>query len=89
MFLNWFRSETRAAASDDHHFFVEKIRVRHPLQPVDTFVVVGWALILAKCGLASVAIHRWQIPVHDIYVWGPSVFFGAVCTWLYLTREEK
>lgn len=79
----------RDAANDADHFFVEKVRVHRPLHPVDAFVVVGWVLILTKCVLASIAIRRWEIPIHDFYVWGPSCIFGAVCTYLYLTREEK
>jgi hypothetical protein len=89
VFVNWFRSETREAASDPDHFFVEKVTVRRPLHSVDAFVVIGWTLILVKCVLASLAIHRWAIPIHDLYIWGPSFIFGAVCTYLYLTREEK
>ena len=85
MFFPWLTREANASHED---LFVEKVTVRRPWRPVDAFVIVGWSLILLKCVLASVAIHRWSMPIHDLYVWGPSVIFGAVCTWLYLRREE-
>jgi hypothetical protein len=85
VFLNWFKRED---AVQHEAWFVERVRVRRPLRPLDAFVVGGWLLILVKCVLASIAIRRWEIPVHEIYVWGPSVLLGAVCTLLYLRREE-
>ncbi len=69
-------------------WFVGKVTVRRPWHPVDRFVVGGWLLIITKCILASIAIHRWDIPIHDFYVWGPSFIFGGLCTLLYLRRES-
>ena len=90
MIFNSLRFATRHVPSpDDDALFVQKVKVPRRLHPVDAFVLVGWALILGKCVLASLAIHRWQIPIDDFYVWGPSCIFGALCTWLYLTRPEK
>ncbi len=65
--------------------FVSRVTVRRPrrFHGIDGFVLVGWVLILAKCALASVAIRRWDIPIDDFYVWGPSIMFGALCTGLY------
>jgi hypothetical protein len=85
VFLNLFRRDDAA-----HHeiYFVEKVTVRRAWRPIDAFVIVGWSLIFAKCVLASIAIHYWDAPIHDFYVWGPSVIFGGVCTFLYLRREE-
>ena len=85
MFLNWFK---RDDALQHEACFVDKVRIRRPLRPVDAFVVVGWLLILAKCVFATVAIRHWNIPVHDLYIWGPSLLLGAVCSLLYLRREE-
>lgn len=85
MFVNWFK---RDEAAHQEAWFVEKVSVRRPTHPIDTFIVVGWSLILLKCVLASLAIHHWDVPIHDFYVWGPSVIFGALCTFLYLRREE-
>ena len=87
VFLNWFRSDAREAAGHDD-WFIEKVTVRRPLHAVDAFVVTGWCLIVVKCVLASIAIHHWDIPIHDAYVWGPSWIFGGVCTYLYLRSEE-
>jgi hypothetical protein len=86
VFLIWF---SRDEAANHEVYFVEKVTVRRRWHPVDTFVVVGWALILTKCVLASIAIHHWDAPIHDFYVWGPSLIFGGVCTFLYLRREEE
>lgn len=85
MWFNWFKSDAEA----HEELFVEKVTVRHPWRPVDSFVVVSWALIVTKCVLASFAIHHWHVPIHDLYVWGPSFIFGGVCTFLYLRREEE
>ncbi len=85
MFLNWF---SRDEAAHHESYFVAKVTVRRPRHPVDAFIVGGWSLILTKCVLASLAIHHWDVPVHDLYVWGPSLVFGGVCTFLYLRRDD-
>lgn len=87
MFLNWFRPEVREAGGNGA-WFVDKVTVRRRRHPVDGFVIGGWTLILIKCILASWAMERWDVPIHDFYVWGPSFILGAVCTFLYLRREE-
>ncbi|BET66484.1 hypothetical protein ASA1KI_14020 [Opitutales bacterium ASA1] len=89
MAIHWSRHEPgRGAGSGDDPFFVSRVTVREKRhwRPVDAFVVVGWSLILGKCVLASWAIERWSVPVSDFYVWVPSCVFGALCTWLYLSR---
>ena len=85
VFINWIKAE----AGDGEHRFVESIEMRRRARPVDAFVIGGWTLILVKCVLASLAIRRWDIPIHDFYVWGPSLMFGALCTWLYLRGEAE
>jgi hypothetical protein len=85
VFLNWFN---RDEAAHHEEYFIEKVTVRRPMHPIDAFVVVGWTLILTKCALASFAISHWNVPVDPGYIWWPSVIFGAVCTFLYLRREE-
>jgi len=64
------------------------VRRVHRFRSLDTFILIGWALILLKCVLASFAILRWDIPIADFYVWGPSIMFGALCTGLHLSRGE-
>jgi hypothetical protein len=85
--FNWFRIAPRRIVSPTFEVVDESPPPRRQVHPVDSFVVGGWILILTKCILASIAIHHWNIPIADFYVWGPSVIFGATCTFLYLTRE--
>lgn len=89
MLFNWFKMVVDDATAGQGGMFVEKVSVARRLHRVDRFVVLGWTLILGKCVLASWAIRRWDIPIADFYVWGPSIIFGALCTYLYLARGEE
>ena len=69
-----------------------EVRVTLPREPrsrrSEFVLVVGWLLI----GLKSVAIwwacdHYPEIKVNAWWVIGPTVFFGALCTWLYWQRD--
>lgn len=92
MSIHWSSLGSGSGDSAAHeHVFVDKVNLRRPRRrmPVDAFVVVGWTLIVVKCVFASMAIRHWSIPIADFYVWGPSFMFGALCTGLYLFREDR
>jgi hypothetical protein len=69
--------------------YVESVTIRRRRGPLDTLLVVCWALILIKCVAASWAIRRWDLPIHDFYIWGPSLMFAGLCTVLYLSYRRR
>ncbi len=87
MIFNWLRGASEETIEAHESLFVARIERRREWRRVDAFVVVSWALIVGKCLLASLAIEHWSIPIHDLYVWVPSVVFGGLCTWFYLRGE--
>jgi hypothetical protein len=74
--------------------FVESVKVRQTGEPVRVswkWLLLGgfWFLIVAKCLLAHWAIVHWEMPVASVYVWGPTLFAAAICTFAFLGRREE
>ncbi|MEO0795825.1 MAG: hypothetical protein AAFX93_11710 [Verrucomicrobiota bacterium] len=54
-------------------------------------LLVFWGLIFAKCCILQWAIFTYDIPVDGgLFIWAPSIIFGAVCSFVYgkVTLEE-
>lgn len=51
--------------------------------PFRGLVYLFWGLIFAKCFLAEWAVRFYAMPFDSLYVWLPTLVFGAVCTWVY------
>lgn len=52
------------------------------------FMTIAWALIAAKCVLVWWAIGHWNVPIHPLWIVGPTVAFAALATGLWLTHHE-
>jgi len=51
---------------------------------------IFWGLILAKCFLAQWAVFAYNIPINAlIFIWIPSLTFGALCTFIYASVVLK
>lgn len=59
--------------------------------PFRGLLFLFWGLILAKCCAVQWAIVTYAVPIDGVlFIWLPTLFFGAVCTVVYarLTLEE-
>ena len=71
------------------HGFVQEVRpvrrrARNPR--VEKVIFACWLLIAAKCGLVVWLVHRYQVPVHPLWVNGPTVLFALLGTAVYFGR---
>jgi hypothetical protein len=64
----------------------------HPLAGLSRsnrwFLGIAWLLILVKCVVVWWAIPHYHVPVHPLWVIGPTVFFAAWVTVLWTTHHE-
>lgn len=70
--------------------FVAEVRVRRsePRDPrVERLILFCWALIALKHVLVIWAVHRWQVPFHQLWVNAPTWLLGLVATLVYYRRE--
>ncbi|HUG11649.1 MAG TPA: hypothetical protein VMM36_11575 [Opitutaceae bacterium] len=70
--------------------FVEEVTVKETRQPsraVERLILVGWAIIIAKCFVVAWAIERYAIPVQPGWVIVPTLFMAAICTALYYWKD--
>lgn len=72
---------------------MQQIRValeRSPtVENVRMALFVFWGLIFAKCFAAEWLARVYEAPLNTLYVWIPSVMFGALCTVAYATHMLK
>ena len=70
--------------------FVEEVTVkeaRAPSRAVERLILVGWAIIIAKCFVVAWAIERYAIPIQPGWVIVPTLFMAAICTALYYWKD--
>ena len=48
-----------------------------------------WLAVIIKCVLVIIAIEHWSVPVHPLWVIGPTLFFATVATLLYIRHTEN
>jgi hypothetical protein len=53
----------------------------------ERWLVVGWCLILAKCVALWWLIKAYQVPIHPLWLVGPTVLFGLLATAVYIWRD--
>lgn len=86
MFADLFRE--RPPGSDYEHEFVEEVRVRTPARrKTEIVILVCWILIAIKHVAVIWAVHRYQIPFHQLWVNAPTWAAGVVATWSYYYRD--
>ena len=65
----------------------------HPLAGLTRFerwfLGVAWLVIVAKCFVVSWAIPHYNVPIAPAIVIGPTLFFAALVTVLWLSHHEQ
>ena len=84
---------SRRPAKDRAHAdaFVQDVIVEHPREPrsrrAELVLAVGWLLVLAKCAAVWWLCKTTpRITFSPWWIVGPTLFFAALCTWLYWRR---
>ena len=71
--------------------FVKEITVREAKPArnprVERIIVIGWALIVLKSIFVWWACLHYPVPFHPLWIVGPTVLFGLLCTFVYLGRR--
>jgi hypothetical protein len=64
----------------------------HPLDGLTRFerwfLGVAWLVIAAKCVAVQWALPHYHAPINPLIIIGPTLFFAAVVTWLWVTHRE-
>ena len=92
MFANLLQLFTRSTPPEDYDLaFVKDVRVNPPREVrsrrAERSLVVGWILIAAKCIVMWWAIEAYSVPIHPIWLAGPTIVFGLLVTALYIWRD--
>lgn len=53
-----------------------------------SFLGVAWLLIAVKCILVTWAIRQWDVPIHPLWIVGPTILFAGLATALWATHRE-
>ena len=65
----------------------------HPLAGLTRFerwfLGVAWVVIVTKCFVVAWAVPHYHVPVQSIWIIGPTLFFAALVTVLWLTHHEE
>ena len=53
----------------------------------ERWIIAGWVLIALKCTAIWWLINAYHIPIHPMWLVGPTVLFGLLITFLYIWRD--
>jgi len=53
----------------------------------ERWIVIGWVLIAVKCTALWWLINAYHVPIHPMWLVGPTVLFGLLATALYIWRD--
>ena len=92
MFANLFQLFTRRTPPVDYELtFVKDVRINPPREVrsrrSERWLVIGWGLIFAKCTAMWWAIEAYRVPIHPLWLVGPTIVFGLLATALYIWRD--
>lgn len=92
MFANLLQLITRRPQSSDYdHAFVKEIRITPPRElrnrRAERWIVAGWLLIAIKCTAIWWLIETYKVPIHPLWLVGPTVLFGLLATATYVWRD--
>jgi hypothetical protein len=92
MFANLLHLFTRRNPPEDYDLaFVKDIRVNPPREVrsrrSERWIAAGWILIGAKCTAMWWAIEAYSVPIHPLWLVGPTLVFGLLATALYVWRD--
>ena len=60
-----------------------------PARLLTVWLGLGWMVIGVKCVLVTFAIEHWHLPVHPLWVIGPTLFLAAFATFLYVSHRDE
>jgi hypothetical protein len=64
----------------------------HPLANLSRFerwfLGVAWLVIVAKCLVVWWAIPHYHVPIHPMWIIGPTLFFAALVTVIWTRHHE-
>jgi len=92
MFANLLQLLTRRPPHKDYNLaFVKSVRIEPPREERSTraelWIIGGWVLISIKCTAIWWAIETYHVPIHPLWLVGPTVVFGLLATGLYIWRD--
>lgn len=53
------------------------------------FMGAVWVLIVAKCVLVWWAMLHWHVPMHPLWIVGPTLIFATLASVLWLTHRPE
>jgi hypothetical protein len=81
----------RPAPEQDRHAFIEDVQVHHPERrrpKVVRLIFICWVLIAIKHVLVIVAVHRYHMPFHQLWVNFPTWLIGVLATGIYFWQAR-
>ncbi len=92
MFASILQLFTRRTNPEDYdHAFVKEIRVSPPREVrsrrAERWIIAGWILITLKCTAIWWLIERYHVPIHPMWLVGPTILFGLLATATYIWRD--
>ncbi len=90
MFANFFNLLTRKPSAHYENAFVHEVHVarKRPRNlRTERLLVYMWILIAAKSAFIWWACSHYPIPFGAMWVIGPTVIFGILCTGVYWSHR--
>ena len=91
MLTNFLQLFGRNPDNEYEQAFVKEIVVREkPARDprVERIIFIGWLLIAFKSAFIWWACVRYQVPIHPLWIVGPTLVFAALASALWLTHRE-
>jgi hypothetical protein len=92
MFANLLQLIARRPRPDEYdRAFVKDVRVAPPREArsrrAERWIIAGWLLIAVKCTAIWWLIGTYRVPIHPLWLVGPTVLFGLLATAAYIWRD--
>lgn len=90
MFADLLQWISHRPAPDYDRAFISEVAVRLPRRRdprVERFIFICWVLIALKHIVVIWAVHRYQVPFHQLWVNAPTWLAGLAATLAYYLRE--
>ncbi|MFA6962342.1 MAG: hypothetical protein WC205_16430 [Opitutaceae bacterium] len=92
MFASLLQFITRRPPPEDYNLAFVKEVIPVPPREVrsrrsERWIVAGWILIAMKCSAIWWAIETYHVPIHPMWLVGPTILFGLLATAVYIWRD--
>jgi len=64
-----------------------QINVAQYPQSVRRFMGIAWILIVVKCVVVWWAMLHWNVPLHPMWIVGPTLIFATLASVIWLTHR--